>query len=151
MLKWIKYVLLVVLLSGMISGCGANGDDKQKSEINLTKIGTNITDDQRTAKDAKQYVKKRKEITEVKAVNNESQLMLAFNVKAFDRFQLDKIEKNLKSDLEKRYPNYKVETSTDKKIFMELEELEKRLKDRSINKKSLESELNKLSKLMKEK
>jgi hypothetical protein len=83
-------------------------------------------------------------------VNTDKELMAAIKVENFDRFRLKSIEKSVKSDLEKKYPDYKVFVSTDKKIFWELEKIEQRLKKNDMNKKNLKNDLNKLKSLMKE-
>ncbi|MFC0270421.1 hypothetical protein ACFFIX_02970, partial [Metabacillus herbersteinensis] len=81
----------------------------------------------------------------------DKELLLAVKVDQFDRFRLKKIEKKVKSDLEKTYPDHKIEVSTDSKIFLELEQLEQKLQKDKTKMKTLKKEFDKIKSLMKEK
>nr|WGD77094.1 hypothetical protein P5631_10825 [Bacillus subtilis] len=72
-------------------------------------------------------------------MNTDKELMAAIKVENFSKIRL-----------RKKYPDYKVFVSTDKKIFWELEKVEQRLKKNDMNKKNLKNDLNKLKSLMKE-
>jgi len=61
-------------------------------------------------------------------VNIDKELSVAIKVENFNRFRLKSIEKSVKSDLEKTYPDHKVFVSSDKKMFWELEKIEQGLK-----------------------
>ncbi len=84
-------------------------------------------------------------------MNTDKELLVAIKVENFNRFRLKTIEKTVKSDLEKIYPNHKVVVSSDKKMFWELEKIEQRLQKNNTNKKSLKKDLKKLKSLIKEK
>lgn len=53
--------------------------------------------------------------------------------------------------MKKRFSKMDVEFSTDKKIFIELESLEEKIKSDSITKKTLKREINRIINLAKEK
>ncbi len=106
--------------------------------------------DQSIANQAKEKMITKDEITDVMAVNTDKELLVAIKVENFNRFRLKSIEKTVKSDLEKMYPNHKVVVSTDKKMFWELEKIEQRLQKNNTNKKRLKKDLQKLESLIKE-
>nr|WP_306010628.1 YhcN/YlaJ family sporulation lipoprotein [Bacillus sp. MMSF_3328] len=141
----LKNLLFIIMVIGFASGCNGN-----QNEFGISQVHTSKPIDQSVANHAKEKIIAKEDITDVKAVNTDKELMAAIKVENFDRFRLKSIEKSVKSDLEKKYPDYKVFVSTDKKIFWELEKVEQRLKKNDMNKKNLKNDLNKLKSLMKE-
>jgi hypothetical protein len=147
----LKNLLFIIMVIGFASGCNGNQNEfiQDNSTFGISQVHTKPID-QSVANHAKEKIIAKEDITDVKAVNTDKELMAAIKVENFDRFRLKSIEKSVKSDLEKKYPDYKVFVSTDKKIFWELEKIEQRLKKNDMNKKNLKNDLNKLKSLMKE-
>lgn len=147
-----KNLLFIIMVIGFASGCNGNQNEfiQGNSTFGISQVHTSKPIDQSVANHAKEKIIAKEDITDVKAVNTDKELMAAIKVENFDRFRLKSIEKSVKSDLEKKYPDYKVFVSTDKKIFWELEKVEQRLKKNDMNKKNLKNDLNKLKSLMKE-
>ena len=147
----VKILFFILILIGMGSGCNGNQYQLDNyNDLSISQVHTSKPIDQSVANHAKEKIIAKEDITDVKAVNTDKELMAAIKVENFDRFRLKSIEKSVKSDLEKKYPDYKVFVSTDKKIFWELEKVEQRLKKNDMNKKNLKNDLNKLKSLMKE-
>jgi preprotein translocase subunit SecF len=143
----ILYTLLIVLI---VSGCNMANTNNEKEDLNISKVTSKETINQSTSNQVKELLKKEKEVSDVKAVNLEKELLIDVEIKQMDRFQLEEIEKRLKKITEEKYPNHKVTLSTDKKIFLELDELEKQVIEKNMSKKKLEKELKRIKSLSEE-
>ncbi|WP_158736345.1 YhcN/YlaJ family sporulation lipoprotein [Alteribacillus sp. YIM 98480] len=149
-MKTLNCLLLVILVLSFGSGCTENQDQLSDNE-EPTKINTTKPKDQSLSNQAKDFAIDKDEITDVKAVNTDNDLLLAIKVGQFERFQIKSIEKKVKSDLGKKYPNTTVEVSTDQKIIWELGTLEEKLQKDKIKMKELKEDIKRIKDLMKEK
>ena len=149
----LKILLLLLIIIGIGSGCNENQNQMgyNNKDLRISQVHTSKPFDQSIANQAKEKMITKDEITDVRAVNTGKELLVAIKVENFNRFRLKTIEKTVKSDLEKIYPNHKVVVSSDKKMFWELEKIEQRLQKNNTNKKSLKKDLKKLKSLIKEK
>ena len=149
----LKILLLLLIIIGIGSGCNENQNQMgyNNKDLSISQVHTSKPFDQSIANQAKEKMITKDEITDVRAVNTDKELLVAIKVENFNRFRLKTIEKTVKSDLEKIYPNHKVVLSSDKKMFWELEKIEQRLQKNNTNKKSLKKDLKKLKSLIKEK
>ncbi|PAV28803.1 hypothetical protein CIL05_14340 [Virgibacillus profundi] len=147
--KIVSFCLILLLF-----GCGTNStlesSDEENRDIELTKISASNPTAQHPSNQAKEELKKYDEITTIKAVNTDKDLLIAVEVHHHDRFKLANIRKELTKELEKMFPEMKVELTTDKKIILELDQLENKIQAESFTKKKLEKEIKKLIKLSKE-
>ncbi|MFD6441622.1 YhcN/YlaJ family sporulation lipoprotein, partial [Peribacillus sp. NPDC060186] len=127
-MKTLKTFLFLIIVIGFVSGCSGNSNqiDNNKN-LNISKVHTSSPIDQSVANQAKDELSAEEEVSEVKAVNSDKELLVAVKVDNFDRFRLKSIEKQTKSDLENMFPDYKVLVSTDQKMFLELDQLEQKL------------------------
>ncbi|MDE3839184.1 hypothetical protein C0966_07395 [Bacillus methanolicus] len=148
----ISKLILVLTVIGLSSGCNENqnqlGDNN--NDLSISQVHTSKPINQSVANQAKEKVIKKKEISDVKAVNTDKELFVAIKVENFDRFRLKKIEKKVKSDVEKMFPDHKVFVSTDSKMYLELDQLEQKLQKDNLNMKNLKKDFNKIKSLMKE-
>lgn len=148
----LKILLLLLTIIGIGSGCNENQNQMgyHNKDLSISQVHTSKPIDQSVANHAKEKMITKDEITDIRAVNIDKELLAAIKVENFNRFRLKTIEKTVKSDLEKIYPNHKVIVSTDKKMFWELEKIEQRLQKNNTNKKSIKKDLKKLESLIKE-
>ena len=148
----LKILLLLLTIIGIGSGCNENQNQMgyNNNDLSISQVHSSKPIDQSVANRAKEKMITKDEITDVRAVNTDKELLVAIKVENFNRFRLKTIEKTVKSDLEKIYPNYKVVVSSDKKMLWELEKIEQRLQKNNTNKKSLKKDLKKLENLIKE-
>ncbi|MBD8068108.1 YhcN/YlaJ family sporulation lipoprotein [Bacillus sp. PS06] len=148
----IKIFILLLTIIGLGSGCNENQNQMgyNNKDLSISQVHTSKPIDQSVANHAKEKMITKDEITDGRAVNTDKELLVAIKVENFNRFRLKTIEKTVKSDLEKIYPNHKVVVSSDKKMFWELEKIEQRLQKNNTNKKSLKKDLKKLESLIKE-
>ncbi|MCL7745830.1 hypothetical protein [Halalkalibacter alkaliphilus] len=141
---FISGMIVLCLLAGCQNLTGATPDVKP---MQLQENAIIIQDQ---ADEAKKIVLSMEEVVEIKGVSdNDDNIYLAPRVKHFDRFRLKEIRKTGFDSVKKRYPDATVFLSTDQKIFMELEKLEKELKNRTISEQRLKKELKKLEDMMK--
>ncbi|MEH7237181.1 YhcN/YlaJ family sporulation lipoprotein [Bacillus sp. JJ1562] len=125
-------------------------DSVKNRSTAITQINAKKTTNQYTANQAKELIIKRDDVTGVRGVNTDQDLLIAITVPQMDRFQLKSIEKNVKEGLKKKYPDYKIQVSTDQKIFLELDILERKLEKGKTGEKELKKELGNIKTLMKE-
>src|SRR5699024_8006603 len=90
----------------------------------LTKLSVRGVTDQQPSDQAKEFLSHFEEISGVRAVNHDGEIVIAVDVHHHDRFSLDNIEEALRKDVRQNFSNMKVTLSTDQKIFIELKQLE---------------------------
>ncbi|MEC2070730.1 hypothetical protein [Alkalihalophilus marmarensis] len=139
-----KRILIICIFLLIASGCG-----QRAQTIKPLQVGEGAIISQHEADEAKQILLSMEEILEVVGVSNKKDIYLAPRVKQFDRFHLNDIRKRGHEHVKKRFPEYTVHVSTDKKIFIELGKLEKELKQRTISKKRYDAKLKDLEEKMK--
>ncbi len=145
--------MLFLLFFSFLSGCNSPLDKKVKKEANekeehkTNKKETKLKQvsmesvDQSIANKAKDKIFNMEEMIDVKAVNLDNELYVAAKPEHHERFQLKKLKKEMKQTLEKMYPNLKIYVSTDKKIFMLLDKLETKIKNKEADKKEIKKQL----------
>lgn len=142
-----KFILLLLLIIGFCYGCTENNGyvEPNASPGKVTKpISQTVTNQ------IIETVSKKEEITDVKAVHSDKDLLVAIKLRHFDRFQLNKIEKNIKVELKKLHPNYSILVSADQKLYFELDKLEEKIQKNTISMEKLEKEIKEIKNLMKE-
>ncbi|MEH7385485.1 YhcN/YlaJ family sporulation lipoprotein [Bacillus sp. JJ1521] len=142
-------IFLFVIL-GLLVGCKENMDSVKNQSTSITKISAKKSINQTTANQAKELLIKRDDVTGVRGVNTNKELLIAITVHQMDRFQLKTIEKSVKEELTKEYPDYKIQVSTDQKMFLELDILERKLEKGETGEKELKKEIGNIKSLMKE-
>ena len=142
-----KKLVVVVCLSIIffINGCGIvkQGDEKpiyfsQSENINQTK-----------ADEAKQIVLSMNEVIAVRGASFEDDIFIAIKVNQFDRLFLDRIRKEASDKIKKRYPEITAHVSTDKKVFLELEKLEKQIQENKVKTSEIKKQWIRIEKFMK--
>jgi|SRR5690625_4249519 len=148
-----KLSVLILLLITMIACSNQPNalEDKNNTEVEMTKINNPTSFNQDISNQAKELVSRDKNVTNVYAVNTEKQLIVAIEIPHMKRFQLQKIEDKLKKKIKEEFPEMDINFSTDKKIILELERLEQELKTKSLTKKEMDKKIKKIISLMNEK
>ena len=151
-IKNLKVGLLILMVIGLCTGCNGNQDQDTDAneDLNVSQVKISKPISQSVANQATENVSMEDEISDVMAVNTDKELLVAIKVKQFDRFQLKKVEKNIKSNLEKLYPDYTILVSADQKMYFELVKLQGKLQKNTLSMKDLEKEIKKIKSLMKE-
>ncbi|TFJ94474.1 YhcN/YlaJ family sporulation lipoprotein [Lentibacillus salicampi] len=145
-------ILLMLGIAISLISCTSNNDTSQnRHDANFDMISTSNAMDQSTANQAKKRINRRASVTEVHAVNTDKKLIIAFEIEHKKRFQLADIEKKVQKNMQKAFSDHKAEVSTDKKLVLEIDELEEKINQNEISNKKLKKEVDRLIKLMKEK
>jgi len=148
-----KVLLIVTLAVGVISGCTNEEKEQQQSlqNANLLRTGTGHAAqtllDQSVARKAAKRVEKMREIKDAIAVNTNEKLLLAYQVKQMQRFRLKQIEKDVRKELKKQFPNHDIIISSDIKLFWKTEELIEKMEKKDMSEKEIDKEINKIEKL----
>lgn len=122
----------------------------QSKEIDLSKLSTTESIDQSVAKEAKNTLNNYSELTTILAVNTDYQLIIAFKTTQWEKLRLSDHKKEIENELKQRFPHLEIIVSTDQKIILELEKIEKALSNKQISKKDLYRRINELIRLSKD-
>lgn len=152
---YLQKIMIVLLFPLLLIGCGtdsAHDSGKQQDKpIELTNTAANSPIDQQPSIQAKQAIRQYDGITSIKAVNTKDKLLIAVEIEHHRRFKLANTRKVLTKQMKEKFPHLTVEVSTDQKLNLELEKLEKQLQSGTVSKKELTKEIDHLIKLTKEK
>lgn len=135
-------ILLMIILSVFLIGCQQIVKEKDPSPF--MKLSTHDQYEQTYSNEVKRRLQERDELSVLHVVNDGQNIVIGFDVDHHHRFQLRKIEHELKELLTKDYPKHKVTISTDQKIILELSKLEKDLHEQRVSKKEIEKRLEKI-------
>ncbi len=149
--RTLNKLLTCLLMLVFVMGCQAGGNEETKDLNQPLKISNENGLDQSVSEQAERSLRRKNNLTDVQAVNDDKQLLIAAQVPHNERFHLKKIEKELTSQAEKKFPDYKVTLSLDKKIHLEVMRLKRLMAEGKIDKKKLSKELDGLIKLSQEK
>lgn len=127
----IRKLVIMVFLVIFLSGCTGNGIRiYNDSDVDISKAEELFENDDR--------------LMSVTALFHESDLLTGVRVETFSRFRKKKIEKELKKELEKLYPDLDITVSADSKILYET------TKVIESNKKDVGKKIDDLKSLLKE-
>ncbi|MBP0726596.1 YhcN/YlaJ family sporulation lipoprotein [Bacillus sp. RG28] len=130
-------IFLSIFVVILLFGCSKKDDKKSNRNDDIRKVSYN----QSVSKEAKKKILAMEEITDVYAVNTDKDLYLAAKPQHHERLQLAQLEKKMKLNLEKQFPNYKIHVSLDKKILKLLSDLEGNIKKGNVNQKQVDKKL----------
>lgn len=151
----ILHVLVVPLFILMMVGCGNNDHENNDymallAETNPTPTNIVSGSNNVTADEIMKDVQELDPIYDVAVIKGEKEDLVVYKVKHLQRFHMKKIEKDVTTMLEKKYPDENFVVSSDYKIFLEVVRLSKKMKDPSYTKEKAQKELDRIIKLKKE-
>jgi len=153
----VKRILLLFITVCLLTSIGCTNKNREQvleptgnQPIELVKLKSDGVADQNASNQAKEIVSRYEEIAGVRAVNYDNQLIVAIDVDHLERFNLKKIEKELREKINESFSDMIVTLSTDRKILIELEKIEKEIQAKSISKEELKKQIEHLKKLSKE-
>ncbi|MEK4030877.1 MULTISPECIES: YhcN/YlaJ family sporulation lipoprotein [Bacillaceae] len=148
-MKAVIYVLAAVLLAG----CGFQ---KERDDSRLALLKTTNPEPIQIEKNGVSVENIRKEVEAIKeiydaaVIKGDHNILVAYKVRHLDRFQMKKIEKNLKERLEKEYGQETFIVSSDYKIFLEAVRLREDIDSGKTNDKEADKRLHEIIKLKQE-
>jgi hypothetical protein len=152
--------VLFALLFSSFTGCDNSPLDKKKKEKEeakrtekkrypkLTKTSMESLFNQSISQGAKKRALTMDEIIKSTAVNSNLDLYIAVTPEHHERFGLKPLRKKLQKQLSDEHPTFDVRVSTDKKIFMLLEKLERKIKEKKVSKDEINKQLKFIGKKM---
>ncbi|HEY9577900.1 MAG TPA: YhcN/YlaJ family sporulation lipoprotein [Pseudobacillus sp.] len=148
-MKAVIYALAAVILVG----CGFQ-EEREDSRLALLKT-TNpepiqIEKNGASVEKIRKEVEKVQEIYDAAVIKGDHNILVAYKVRHLDRFQMKKIEKNLKERLEKEYKQEKFIVSSDYKIFLEAVRLREDIDAGKTTNKKADKRLHQIIKLKQE-
>ncbi|WP_370457760.1 hypothetical protein, partial [Virgibacillus salexigens] len=100
-------------LIGCGTGSALDPPSKQRNEdIDLSEISTVQSISQEPSNRAKDILSHYDQITTIKAVNSDKEILIASKSKHMERFKLAKIREQLTKEMKEEFDNLKVELST---------------------------------------
>ncbi|KKK36989.1 sporulation protein [Mesobacillus campisalis] len=154
----ILLALFALLVAGFtITGCN-QGKTTRESRVSMIQsvnpepaaVRRNSGKDHELAEKIKKEVQAVPAIYDVAVIKGKREVLVAYKVKHMQRFHMKRIEKEIKEKLEKKYPKETFIVSSDFKIFIEVLELKKRMKDKDYSEKDSEERLQKIIQFKKE-
>lgn len=142
-------ILCMLMMTLLLIGC--SNDASETKNPMPTDISSKPFISQETANQAVELALNKEEVIKANAINTDKYLLLAFEVKQFDRFRLQSIEKTIKDELKKEFKDLKVEVSYDPKIMLEIEKVQEKMEAEEMDKESLKKEMKRIVKLKHEK
>ncbi|GIO22379.1 hypothetical protein [Oceanobacillus sp. J11TS1] len=142
-----KIIILLLSLTLFLVGCN-HQESSYQDKPNIERISTNSHQDAATK--AKELLMDRDDIKAVHAVNTEDILLITVETPHHERFNLEDIRKKYQKELEKAFPNFSIELSTDKKIGLETTKLEEKIAENTITKDEIKKKMKKIIQLSKE-
>lgn len=150
-----KYVIGIFILTLFFFtlGCNTNRQSQEEKidEPSQIQLSTQEDNKQLIANHLEEELLAHKEVTNIIVVNDDKNIVVGVEVYHNDRFKLKDIEKKIKEEVERTYPEHKVTVSIDKKIVMELEKLDKKLMDENIEKEKIKKDIEKIISLSEDK
>lgn len=132
-------------------GCGNNDsaldptrNNNDDTPLQINKVSDSKGIDQHPTNRVKEILSAREDITSIRAANSAEKIAVAIDVRQMERFDLDDIRKSVREDIEQEFPTFEIKVSTDKKIYIELEKLEKEIETREISKEKLDKKIKKI-------
>ncbi len=150
----VKGKLIVIFTTVLLLTACTNNDTaiqpEPKDDFELTKLSVRGVTDQQPSDQAKAFLSQYEEVSGVRAVNHNGTLVIAVDLRHYDRLFLEDIEKALYKDLQRNFTKMQITLSTDRKIFLELERLEKDILDDKLSSADIKKRLNDIITLSKE-
>ncbi|MGG3798797.1 YhcN/YlaJ family sporulation lipoprotein [Metabacillus fastidiosus] len=148
--KYTARIIYIFFLVIVMAGCSGMHKNEEANKSNVTDVSFKNSHDQSVTEKMKQLLENEEEVKNIRAVNSDKELLIAAEINHMDRFRLKEIQQKLEKKVKKQYADYKVTISTDKKIFLELEQLENKMRTKKLSKKKFEKEMNRIKNLSKE-
>ncbi|CAG9620465.1 YhcN/YlaJ family sporulation lipoprotein [Sutcliffiella rhizosphaerae] len=143
-------LVIVVLCFTIVSACG-NGEVKDRFQDTVMRTSNAKEEKSEKEKHAEEIAKDFEEIKGAVAFDTKDELVVAFEVKQYQKFFTEKIEKKVKKALEKEFPEETIVVSHDMKIRLEIDRLRRDMEQKNLSKKEVEKRIEKMKTLREEK
>ncbi|UCZ54715.1 YhcN/YlaJ family sporulation lipoprotein [Bacillus shivajii] len=149
MFRLLKICLLLLMIVPMFIGCQTVDEEQYEGSGMIALHNKEFQDFKNKADGAKREVRQMEQVDRVRAVAIDNDIYVGLAVSGFDRFFLKDIRKSAQDQVKKKYKKENVHVSTDRKIEMELEDIERELHTKNMSKDQLRKKLDKVEEDMK--
>lgn len=146
----LSFLCLSLILTGCQERPKLKPTQNEQLDVDLARLSTNQPIDQTYSHQAKESLKKNKDLNSINAVNTDKDMVITFEVNHLKRFQLEKIRKQVEKKMKKKFSDLEVLVSTDQKIILGLDQIKQNIQLNNMSKKKLEKEIKDLISLAKE-
>lgn len=155
-----RYLLLLIISISLVGGCNATNKNSEQSSEGTALIRTtnppplaaeNTKDEAKSVKEIKKMVMANSKIYDAAIIKGDEGVLVAYKVRHMHRLRMKQIEKELKKELEKKYPDEKFSVSSDYKIFLEAVRLQEKSEKENLPSEKIEKRLSEIIKLSEEK
>lgn len=143
----LKKIIILLSFTMFLVGC-THQESSYQEKPNIEHLSTNSY--QQASIQAKELLMNKDDLKAIHAVNTDDTLLVTIEVPHHERFSLVDISKQYQKELEKAFPDYTVELSTDKKIILETAELEEKAAENKLTKDEMKKKMEKIIHLSKE-
>jgi len=144
----------MLLFSILLGGCAGDSSSKEAIRSLISSVDMDPAylggDKEAPLEKIKKMVADHDEIYDVAVVQKGKQILVAYKVKHMKRFKMASIDKDLTSDLNKKFKGYEIVISSDIKIFLEVVELIVQVQDKGYSKEKAKKWFGKIMDLEKE-
>lgn len=125
--KFLKAILLSVIVSMLLAGCGARDSGPKKTQSSAAQ--NEVLLDLELAEKVRKSALTVRGVRESAAVVINDEISVAVKVSGFDRLRLNPIRGEVHKKTKELGKDYKVHVTSDKKLFTELQKIEGQIKD----------------------
>jgi len=124
-MKKILSLILVLIMMLVSAGCGKSSPPIKPHPENRPKAGQQITIDPLRGEKVKAAVRKVKEVEDSTAVVVDQDIAAAIKVSGFNRLRIESIRNQARQKIKSANPGFRVYLTSDKKLFKQLQQLER--------------------------
>ncbi|OEH91660.1 YhcN/YlaJ family sporulation lipoprotein [Bacillus solimangrovi] len=145
----LSLLLMLLIFSGCQQGA-QQSTEKHNAPLQVNVEQNKWTNEMKTIQAVRDIVLPMKQVLKMKTVAYEKDIIVVLELKHLYTFRSERIIKQAKEKIKKEFPKKKVKVTTDHKIYIELEKLQKKMEDNQISEKELKKELKNVKKLLKQ-
>lgn len=123
-LRIISRILIVTLAFSLLVGCAENSPQKKPQQSDVE-----VVFETEVAQHAKQLAKGVDGVEQSTSVVINQEVGTAIEVTGFDRWRLKSIREEVYKKIKEAYPDYEVHVTSDKKLFWQLQQIEKEIEE----------------------
>ncbi len=143
-MKKITLLIAVILTIMVANGCGQSSPPIKPRPAHMPQPGQQITIDLRRAEEVKNLIGEVKEVEDSSAVVVDQDIAAAIKVSGFNRLRLESIRNQARDRIKQAQPGFHVYLTSDKKLFKQLQQLEKDIQESNLSPTEARAKVNKV-------
>lgn len=143
-MRKIELLIAVILIIMAVNGCGHSSPPIKPRPEHMPRPGQEVTIDLRRTEEVKDLIGEAKEVEDSSAVVINQDIAAAIKVSGFNRLRLESIRNQARNRIKQAHPGFHVYLTSDKKLFKQLQQLEKDIKDSKLSPTEARAKVNKV-------